>query len=282
MGTRFLFSSCLLAVLCLLSGPLGCSSSRQAAGSRTIRVMTYNIHHGEGLDGKVDIDRIAKLILDSKADVVALQEVDRGVERTKNIDIMTYLSDLTDMTYAFGKTTDYQGGRYGNGFLTRFPIFEERNLLYGADSLRERRGLLQLVLGASGEEFVVMSTHLDNGRDHSERVSNIRELMAAAQRYTSRPIIVCGDFNETPEGRAITMMRESFTDVWETVGGGAGATYPADSVATRIDYVFVSRPYGKSDTSYQRTLRPISARVLSSRASDHLPLLTEFEFSTEK
>lgn len=244
--------------------------------------MTFNIHHGEGLDGKVDIERIAKLILDSKADVVALQEVDRGVERTKKIDIMTELSDLTDMTYAFGKTEDFQGGQLGNGFLTRFPIFEERNLLYAADSLKERRGLLQLVLGASGEEFVVMNTQLDNRSNDSGRASSIRELIAAARRYIPRPIIVCGDFDESPRGNGIMMMKENLSDVWEVAGSGAGATFPADSPATRMDYVFVSKPLGKSDTTFRRALRPISARVLPSRASDHLPLLTEFEFSTEK
>ena len=78
------------------------------------------------------------------------------------------------------------------------------------------------------------------------------------------------------------MMKENFSDVWEIAGSGSGATSPADSPAMRVDYMFVSKPYGKSDTTNQRALRPISARVLSSLASDHLPLLTEFEFSTEK
>lgn len=282
IGTPYLLSFRLLAVLCLLFGALGCSSSSQATGSRTIRVMTYNVHHGEGLDGKVDLERIARLILDARADVVALQEVDRGVERTKKIDMMTNLSDLTGMTYAFGKTADFQRGQVGNGFLTRFPIFEERNLLYAADSSGEPQGLLQLILGASGEELVVMNTQLDNSSDDSVRISNIRELRAAARRYAPRPIIVCGDFNEAPDGRGIAMMKEDFSDVWETAGSGSGATSPADSPARRIDCMFVSKPYGKSDTTYQRALRPISTRVLSSRASDHLPLLTEFEFSTEK
>ena len=236
--------------------------------------MTYNIHHGEGLDGTVDIERIAQLILDSKADVVALQAVDRGVERSKKIDIMTRLSDLTEMTYAFGKTMDLQGGRYGNGFLTRFPIFEERNLLYAADSLGEARGVLQLVLGANGEEIVVMSTQLDASGDDSRRDSSIRELMAASGRYVPRPIVVCGDFNESPDGRGIELMKEKFDDVWALVGRGAGATVPADSPATRHDYVFVSKPYGRSDSTVQRTLMPVSARVLPSRTSDHLPLLS--------
>jgi len=53
----------------------------------TFRAMTYNIHHGEGVDGRLDIERIAALIRDERADLVALQEVDRGVERTKRRDL---------------------------------------------------------------------------------------------------------------------------------------------------------------------------------------------------
>ena len=278
----FQLSIHLLVLLSLLFGALGCSSGKQAAGARTIRVMTFNIHHGEGLDETVDIERIADLILDSKADIVALQEVDRGIERTGRIDIMTKLSDLTHMTYAFGKTADLQGGQLGNGFLTRFPIFEERNLLYAADSSGEQRGLLQLVLGVGSEELAVMSTKLDGRSTDTGRVVCVRELLAAAERYAPRPVIVCGDFSETAEGRATAIMKESFSDAWEAVGSGVGATWPADSPSVRVDYIFISRSYGKSDTTDRRTLRPITARVLSSRASDHLPLLVEFGFSTEK
>lgn len=94
---------------------------------KTFRVMTYNIQHGEGLDGRVDIGRIAAAIRAGFADIVAPQEGDRGVKRSHRIDTMVALSDLTEMKWAFGKNIDYQGGDYGNGALTRFPILQEQN-----------------------------------------------------------------------------------------------------------------------------------------------------------
>ncbi len=263
----------------LVLGCVGCSASRTAPDRPIIRVMTYNIHHGEGMDGKVDLKRIADIIKRSGADIVALQEVDRGVERTKRIDILTELSDLTDMTYAFGKNIDFQGGEYGNGFLTRFPILEERNLHYRMIRPGEQRGLLQLVLEVHGEEIVAMNTHIDYRQDDTERVMNVAEVRDAASRYTPRPLIVCGDFNDTPESRIIALMKEDFIDAWEAAGTGAGFTYPADTPKKRIDYIFVSKPKRGEDQSSSLSLRPVAARVIQTDASDHLPLLVEFELN---
>jgi endonuclease/exonuclease/phosphatase family metal-dependent hydrolase len=264
----------------LLLCVFGCSASRTARDQPIIRVMTYNIHHGEGTDGKVDLKRIAEVIKRSEADIVALQEVDRGVERTKRIDIMTELSDLTGMTYAFGKNIDFQAGEYGNGFLTRFPILEERNHHYRMIHPGEQRGLLQLVLEVHGEEIVVMNTHIDYRQDDTERIANIAELRSAAARYAPRPVVVCGDFNDTPESRTIALMKEDFIDAWEAAGTGAGFTYPADTSKKRIDYIFVSKPTRGESQSASLSLRPVAARVVQSDASDHLPLLVEFELTT--
>lgn len=265
-----------LAVVSILAVLAGCSARRSNADATTLRVMTYNIHHGEGMDGKVDIERIAKLIRDSKADIVALQEVDRGVERTKKIDMMTMLADMTGLTYAFGKNIDFQGGDYGNGILTRFPIIEERNLHYTMIREGEQRGLLQLVLDVRGQEIVVMNTHIDYRQDDSERVLNVGELREAAKRYRPRAVLVCGDFNDLPTSKTINLMKEDFVDAWEAVGQGDGFTYPTATPEKRIDYIFVS----KQTTSGSVVIRPIAARVLQSDASDHLPVLVEFRIST--
>ncbi len=267
----------LVSVLCLILLNGGCGSSRPGTPPNTIRVMTYNIHHAEGVDGRVDLERISDVILKAKADVVALQEVDRGVERTKKIDMMMELSDLTGMTYAFGKTIDFQGGDFGNGFLTRFPILEERNLLYSTIRGGEQRGLLQLVLEARGEEFVVMNTHLDYQEVDSERVACIYEIRAAAQRYSPRAVIVCGDFNDEPGSRALMFLKEEFLDTWEEAGRGTGTTYPADSARRRIDYIFLAKAAGEGPAARRAMFHPRSAQLLSSLASDHLPLLVEFE-----
>ena len=98
-----------------------------APSSRTVTVLTFNIHHAEGTDGKVDVARIAKLIQDTHADVVGLQEVDRGVERTARRDLLKEIADLAGMRFAFGKNLDHQGGDYGNALLTTRPIVSVGN-----------------------------------------------------------------------------------------------------------------------------------------------------------
>jgi endonuclease/exonuclease/phosphatase family metal-dependent hydrolase len=245
-------------------------------------VLTWNIHHGEGLDKKVDADRIAKVILSAKPDVVALQEIDRGVERTGKIDLITKLADLTDMTYAFGKTIDYQGGDYGNAFLTRFPILEERNLHYTLVQPGEPRGLLQLILNVRGEEIVVASTHLESRSDDSARMSSVGELRTLLRGYSPRPVIVCGDFNDLPESRSITELKKDYIDTWALVNRGEGFTFPSDAPRKRIDYILVLNNSKSDSASAAVQLRPLSARVLPSSASDHLPLLVEFELRTER
>ena len=259
----------------------GCVASRPGATQTTIRVMTWNIHHGEGTDGVVDIDRIAELIKDEKIDVVALQEIDRGIPRSKKIDIITALADKTDRTYAFGKTIDYQGGEYGNGFLTRFPILEERNFLYKENLGREQRAVLLLVLDYKGQEFVVANTHLDGGKDDSARVMAARELKPILTRYASRPILLFGDMNDEPGSKAIEELSGLMSDTWTLTGKGNGFTFPSTSPKKRIDYVLNLKKQTPDSLSTFVRFLPVTARVVRSTASDHLPLIVEFTLTTE-
>src|SRR5215213_773903 len=83
------------------------------AKPKPLRVLSYNIHHGEGTDGKVDLERIAKVITVAAPDLVAVQEVDRKTRRTNGVDQAAELGRLTRMHVEFGKAIDYQGGAYG-------------------------------------------------------------------------------------------------------------------------------------------------------------------------
>jgi endonuclease/exonuclease/phosphatase family metal-dependent hydrolase len=260
----------------------GCASSRTPTSGKAIRIMTWNIHHAEGMDREIDIDRIAKVILGERPDVVALQEVDRGVERTKKVDIITRLADLTDMTYAFGKTIDYQGGEYGNAILTRFPILEEHNLRYTKSSGGEQRGLMHLVLDVRGDEVVVANTRLDERSNDSARVASVEELVRTLKNYTSRPVIACGDFNDASDSQALSQLTKDFTDTWMLTATGDGSTYPSGAPQKRVDYVFVLKNQKPDSSSATVQIRPISARVVQSSASDHLPLVVELELRTER
>ncbi len=89
-----------------------------------LRVLSYNIHHGAGIDGRLDLERIARVIQSARPDVVALQEVDRGVARSKRIDEPAELARLTGLRAIFERNITYQGGDYGNAVLTGLPVRE--------------------------------------------------------------------------------------------------------------------------------------------------------------
>lgn len=91
-----------------------------------LRVLTYNIHHGEGVDGRLDLVRIAKVIQEVDPDIAALQEVDQNAGRSGQVDQAAELGRLTKMRSVFGGNIELQGGKYGNALLTRFEIIKQQ------------------------------------------------------------------------------------------------------------------------------------------------------------
>jgi endonuclease/exonuclease/phosphatase family metal-dependent hydrolase len=257
----------LLPLLAMLLST-GCASSKPTIRPPvTLRVMTYNIHHGEGLDGKVDLLRIAELIRDEGADLVALQEVDRGVVRTAKRDLPAELAALTGMTCVFSNNFHYQGGEYGNAILSRFPVRRWTNTHYRMLIPNEQRGLLQATVEIGGRELVFLNTHIDYRPDDKERWANLDEIERVATGYADRPLILCGDFNSVPTSRVVGRLVDKFDDSWTMVGEGEGPTIPAGKPTKRIDYVW---------TAKGGPLRPLRAWVPRSEASDHLPVVVEF------
>ena len=75
-------------------------------------MLSYNIHHAEGVDNKLDLERIANVILSVKPDIIALQEVDQKATRSGSVDQPAELARLTKMNVAFGANIPLQGGHY--------------------------------------------------------------------------------------------------------------------------------------------------------------------------
>jgi len=258
----------IVAVMALWFCAFGCAGSHQASEAGTFRVMTYNIHHGEGMDGKLDLARIAALIKSAQADIVALQEVDKRVERTARRDLPVELAALTGMTCVFSNNYNYQGGEYGNAVLTRFPVKHVTNHLYRMLKAHEQRGLLQVTLSVHGQDICIWNTHLDAGHDDAERWASLAELTALAAACDQQPFLLCGDFNDVPTSRVYEKLTGQFVDSWMCVGKGDGSTVPVTKPMRRIDYLWISK---------NRMLTPKSARLIQSEASDHLPVVAEFE-----
>ena len=250
---------------------LGCRTSAPEGtpSPPSFRVMTFNIHHGEGLDGKVDLARIAEVIRRERADLVALQEVDKGVLRTDRRDLPAELATLTGMTCVFSNNFHFQGGEYGNAVLTRFPVLSATNSHYQMLRTNEQRGILQLTLDVCGRRPTFMNTHIDYRRDDSERLLNVREIGKLMTQSDKHDVILCGDFNAMPDSQVYQRLKTMFSDTWELAGKVTGWTYPADNPQKRIDYIWISKT---------AQLAAVNAYVSESTASDHRPLVVEMRF----
>jgi endonuclease/exonuclease/phosphatase family metal-dependent hydrolase len=135
----------------------------------------------------------------------------------------------------------------------------------------EQRGLLQTVLDVHGRELVFMSTHIDYRPDDAERWSNVEEIEAVVRQYPGMPIILCGDFNDTPDSRVHQKLAQALDDVWLVSGSGQGFTVPAGAPRRRIDYLWVSKA---------GLLSPIQAWIVCSEASDHVPVVAQFQLES--
>lgn len=253
---------------------LGACSATGAVAPAELRVLVYNIHAGKDTAGADNLPRVAALVLDTRADVVLLQEVDRRTTRSGGVDQLAELERRTGFRGVFGRTLDYQGGEYGIALLSRWPIRDDTLIALRVDPPQQRaggsyepRGMLSARIAVpGGGELRVINTHLDASRDDHYRLQEVAQVAVALEEMRSAGVLALagGDFNAEP-GTAThrTMAREGVRDAWASCGdGGAGLTFPASAPVKRIDYLFVAGSPGC-----------VSARVLATGASDHRPLL---------
>jgi endonuclease/exonuclease/phosphatase family metal-dependent hydrolase len=234
----------------------------------TIRLLTYNIHHGEGIDNQLDIGRIARLIVENKVDIACLQEVDRGATRTQKRDLPQELSLLTHMQCIFSNNYHFQGGEYGNAILTRYPIACWTNIYYPVIRPGEQRGLLVATLSINGKPLTLMNTHLDHRSDDIERLPSVDFIFKQLEVSPKNSTLVCGDFNDTPQSKTYEKMSLQFDDIWLKAGKGEGYTIPNPKVNKRIDYIWFLRSV---------PVVPVKAEVMPSLASDHLGVIADFQ-----
>ena len=274
MRRNFTASLAVLAVV--LAAACLCTARMPASRKRVrLRVMSYNIHVGVGMDKKQDLKRIADVIKVYGCDLVGLQEVDRGVERTGRVDEIKELARLTGMDYAFAHNLDYQGGQYGVAVLSRFPILAVDHRRYANTRERERRGFIRVEVEVKGRRLNFVTTHLDY-QSGEGRLFEARQLLKALGEVRG-PLIVTGDFNEDPRGKTYELMRQAgFADGWRRSHGpsaefpGEGATYPADKPTKRIDYVFYR---GLGEDRPPAADEDAGEAVPDTLASDHRPIV---------
>ncbi|QEG02286.1 Endonuclease/Exonuclease/phosphatase family protein [Stieleria maiorica] len=246
-----------------------------AADPVRLRVLSYNIHHGEGVDGKLDVERIARVISSVNPDIVALQEVDQNVSRSGSVDQPRELARLTKMDVVFGANIDLQGGHYGNAVLSRFPILRHQNRLLPNIDDGEQRGVIEaeIQVPSATTPIVVWATHFDHRRDDRERFASAAaiEQWIADRGKTSdeQPMLLMGDLNDVAGSRTLTRLETH----WTRVNDVALPTIPVANPTRQIDFILY-RP--------QSRWQVIETRVLDeSVASDHRALLSVVELSAE-
>jgi endonuclease/exonuclease/phosphatase family metal-dependent hydrolase len=174
-------------------------------------VATYNIKHTRGNDDVVDLARTARAIQALGADIVALQEVDRGVTRSGSVDQPRLLGERLSMQHAFGGFFAYQGGEYGMAILSRFPIRREVALRL-PDGNEPRVALFAEVELPSGARVLVVNVHFDWVSNDTLRYKQV-EALGAVLDTVSLPTILLGDFNDVPESRTVRRWAGTFVNL---------------------------------------------------------------------
>jgi endonuclease/exonuclease/phosphatase family metal-dependent hydrolase len=232
------------------AGLLVLAAARAADAPAPLRVLSYNIHHGEGTDGRLDLPRLAKVITDSGADLVALQEVDHKATRTGGV----------DQTAEFAM--DFQGGGYGQTLLSRWPLEDFTVHTLPNPAQREPRIAVSAIVRPPGRPALrFVGTHLDANREDDLRWLQGQQLVELLSR-DALPIVLVGDFNAVPESRTMKLLFEHFTDA---SAAAPAPTIPAGKPTRRIDFVLL-RP--------ATAWRVVATSVLPEAvASDHRALL---------
>lgn len=263
---------CIGLAFCLAACTSQTADKQVPEGGESLRVLSYNIHHGEGEDGRLDLQRIANVIMAVEPDLVALQEVDKGVERTNRIDQPAVLAELTGMHVVFEKNINYQGGEYGNAVLSRLPVIRHANYKLPQLTPDEQRGLLEVHVEHAGRSIVFYATHFDYHGDDKERLASAVMLKELIDQQETKTIIVAGDLNARPDSAVIKKMTAFLIDTHDDVQGPA-YTYPADQPDRRIDYIMHPPDAG---------LKVTESRVIDEAvASDHRPLFVVYEMAND-
>lgn len=225
----------------------------ERAPETLLEVASYNVHRCVGLDLVENEPRVAAVIREMRADVVALQEV----ESDPRAEQPEYLSCATGYQVVLGKTFLRGDGEYGNAILCRPPILETR-LLDLSIAGREPRGAIDVDLNVAGRRVRVINTHL--GLAPSERAHQAERLLEALAAREDPLVVLLGDFNDWfPWGPALRRIRASFPAC------STARTFPAPCAVAALDRVLV-RP----GAALRRVWVHRSRRAWI--ASDHLPL----------
>ena len=235
-----------------------------------LRVATYNIHKGRGLDRRVRIGRIVEVLREIDGDIIALQEV-LSVEGKKPEDHQArFIAQELGFHYRIGETRKLHGGAYGNVTLSRFPFVHA----YSYDITqpgREERGCLRTDLQIASDRMLhVYNLHL--GTSYRERYYQARKLFDSGilKPMSGRRLrVILGDFNEWFSGLTSRLLKDHFNSVPVRPLFGRSRTYPGILPLVHLDHIYFDGAMDVLKVVVHRTRKALVA-------SDHLPIVVDF------
>lgn len=255
-------------------------NAREPGGSNVdpgVRAVFYNIQHGAGIDGIVDLARTAATLQALQPDIVVLAEVDVNWDRSGKVDQVVLLAHMVGLphTYfapAFARPTGLilgEPSRYGLAVLSRYPIVEVSHEVLPHRPSAEPRVLVKALVQVQGETLTVYGTHLGlSAEERSAQVARILERTAHAG-----PRLLMGDLNARPHSEEIQALLASTHATWIDPFPEAPPTFPSQRPTARIDYALVSPE-----------LLPLVRAYASpaTLASDHLPVVIDLHWPPTK
>lgn len=262
-----------LAAAIVAAGCDRTGSERAAAPSNPpleLRMTSYNIHHGAGADGKLDMRRIADAVTREKPDFVGLNEVDRCTRRSGGVDEAAELGRLAGLHATFAEAIPLQGGGYGNAVLSREkPISVERVPLPG----REPRVLLLCEFAG----FWFGTAHLDLRANITNQLKSVEIILGVvAEKSRTKPVFLTGDWNNEPDSETLKRMREFMT----ILSDESARTYTGFRVKPTDDEICID--YIAVDSTHAGKVSVKASRVKQDDfTSDHNPVFVTVDLADE-
>jgi len=230
-----------------------------------IRIATYNIHRCRGMDRRTMPSRVAEVIRDMNADVVALQEVigagPTGAGQAEE------LGAALGMGWVMHSVRQLRNHHFGNVVLSRFPVSHHGHYDLSWRTCEER-ACQRVDLDVGEDVLHIYNVHL--GTAVLERRYQAARLAAFVHDHRIKgPKIILGDFNEWMKGLATKTLSALFKSIDIAQHLKRKRTYPGFFPMLHLDHI-----YYEGDVTVRRMELVRTRRALM--ASDHLPLVADF------
>jgi endonuclease/exonuclease/phosphatase family metal-dependent hydrolase len=239
-----------------------------------LRIVTYNVHKCRGMDARSSPQRIAGVLREIEADVIALQEVLCVEGSLAHHDQARFLADTLGLHVRLGVNRTHRGGVYGNAVLTRLPPCGERNYDLSVDG-REKRGCMRVDLRLDDTRTLhVFNLHL--GTAMWERRQQGQKLIEGGiidNPELHGPRVVLGDFNDWKRELTPRLLAARLNSVDIRTHLRRTRTYPGLVPVAHVDHIYFDDGLQLENLILHRTRRTLVA-------SDHLPLSADFRLRT--